>query len=373
MFCPEDRIPREIFWAGFGFQVWCQMLTHLIQSSDTSLFLIDEPDIYLHSDLQRQLIGILRNLGPDVLIATHSTEIITEAEPEEIVLINKTGQSGKRLKDPSQLDDVYRLLGSNANPIMTQLAKTKRVVFVEGTDFQIISKFARKLNAAKVGNRSEFAVITVEGFNPERIRSLKKGIEATLGGKISTAAILDRDYRCDKECEAIAKECKSFCNHVHIHKRKEIENFLLSPAAFDRASQRRIADQSRRSERKQEYSSDAATFLDEYACEKKSYIMSQYLSENRRFERTNAPSTHETVVNQEALERFECLWKDVSRRLDVIPGKDALRAFNAHLQAHYGVSITSTAIIDAMRLDEIPDEMSELVSTLSEFAASDLH
>ena len=30
MFCPEERIPREIFWSGFGFQVWCQMLTHLI-------------------------------------------------------------------------------------------------------------------------------------------------------------------------------------------------------------------------------------------------------------------------------------------------------------------------------------------------------
>ena len=30
MFCPEERKPREIFWAGFGFQVWCQMLTHVI-------------------------------------------------------------------------------------------------------------------------------------------------------------------------------------------------------------------------------------------------------------------------------------------------------------------------------------------------------
>ncbi len=26
MYCPENRIPREIFWSGFGFQVWCQML-----------------------------------------------------------------------------------------------------------------------------------------------------------------------------------------------------------------------------------------------------------------------------------------------------------------------------------------------------------
>ncbi|XCB34079.1 AAA family ATPase [Tunturibacter psychrotolerans] len=30
MFCPEDRIDREIFWAGFGFQVWCQMLTFIV-------------------------------------------------------------------------------------------------------------------------------------------------------------------------------------------------------------------------------------------------------------------------------------------------------------------------------------------------------
>jgi len=146
MFCPEDRIPREIFWAGFGFQVWCQMLTHIIQSNESALFLIDEPDIYLHSDLQRQLLGLLRNMGPDILIATHSTEIITEAETDDIVLINKSRRSAHRIHNPSQLEQVFKVLGSNLNPILTQLAKTRRAVFVEGKDFQILSKFARKLN-----------------------------------------------------------------------------------------------------------------------------------------------------------------------------------------------------------------------------------
>jgi AAA domain, putative AbiEii toxin, Type IV TA system len=130
MFCPEGRIPREIFWAGFGFQVWCQMLTHIIQSSDAALFLIDEPDIYLHSDLQRQLIGLLRSMGPDVLIATHSTEIITEAETDDIVLINKQQKNAHRIHNTSQLGDVFKILGSNLNPVLTQLAKTKKVVFV---------------------------------------------------------------------------------------------------------------------------------------------------------------------------------------------------------------------------------------------------
>src|SRR5690606_18674587 len=89
MYCSEERITRELFWSGFGFQVWCQMLTHLIQSEDVSVFLIDEPDIYLHSELQRQLLNLLKNLGPDILLATHSTEIITEAEADDIVLIDK--------------------------------------------------------------------------------------------------------------------------------------------------------------------------------------------------------------------------------------------------------------------------------------------
>jgi predicted ATPase len=150
MFCPEERIPREIFWAGFGFQVWCQMLTHIIQSSDAALFLIDEPDICLHSDLQRQLLGLLRNMGPDILVATHSTEIITEAEADDIVLISKRRKMARRIKHPSQLQEVFTALGSNLNPVLTQLAKTRRAVFVEGKDFQIISRFARKLGANKV-------------------------------------------------------------------------------------------------------------------------------------------------------------------------------------------------------------------------------
>jgi hypothetical protein len=165
MFCPEERIPREIFWAGFGFQVWCQMLTFIVQSKGMSLFIVDEPDIYLHSDLQRQLLGILKSLGPDILIATHSTEIITEADPDDLLVINKRFQSGKRLKDASQLQGIFHVLGSNLNPVLTQLAKTKRALFIEGKDFQLLSRFARRIDRNQLANRSDFAVV---GSGPRR-------------------------------------------------------------------------------------------------------------------------------------------------------------------------------------------------------------
>jgi predicted ATP-dependent endonuclease of OLD family len=95
----------------------------MIQNKESSLFIIDEPDIYLHSDLQRQLLHILKTLGPDILIATHSTEIITEADPDDLIVINKKFQSAKRIKDPNQLQGIFQVLGSNLNPVLTNSRK----------------------------------------------------------------------------------------------------------------------------------------------------------------------------------------------------------------------------------------------------------
>jgi AAA15 family ATPase/GTPase len=368
MMCPEERIPREIFWAGFGFQVWCQMLTHLIQSKDRSLFLIDEPDIYLHSDLQRQLLGLLRDLGPDVLIATHSTEIITEAEPDDIVLIDKRRQTAHRIKDPSQLTGIFSLLGSSLNPILTQLAKTRRAVFVEGKDFQILGRFAQKLSVIQVSTRANFAVVPVEGFNPQRIRNLKAGMELTLGGSIMALAILDRDFRSDAEREAITSECKAFCNHITIHKRKEIENYLLVPSAIDRAAAKKVADRAKRSRTPQEYLSNAGDLLEEFASDKKEYVMAQYLAARRIFERTTDKRTHEATYNESALREFTACWQGFDSRMSLIPGKEAISHINQHFQSKYSISVTPSAIIDAMHLDEVPSEVRELIGVIDRYA-----
>lgn len=372
MFCPEERIPREIFWAGFGFQVWCQMLTHLIQSKETSLFLIDEPDIYLHSELQRQLLALLRNLGPDILIATHSLEIISDAEPDDIVLINKKRRSAKRIKQPSELLDVFSILGTGLNPILTQLAKTKKVVFVEGKDFQIIGKFAAKLSQTSVANRRDFAVVPVDGFNPERARTLRVGMETTLGGPIRAAAILDRDYRSDAECDAITSDCRNFCELVVLHKRKETENFLLIPAAIDRAAARRAFDHAKRGGTAKPYSGSAAVILDGFATANKAHVLSRYLAYRKRFERGRGSTLSEESMNEIVVKEFEKLWEDVDYRLLMLPGKEALRAVNQYLQKEHRISVTPTLIIESMKLEEVPAEVVDLVRSLTEFAQKNI-
>lgn len=368
MYCPEERIPREIVWAGFGFQVWCQMLTHIIQSSDVSLFMIDEPDIYLHSDLQRQLMGILRNLGPDILLATHSTEIIAEAETEDIVVINKKKNRPMRIKDPTQLEEVFKILGSNVNPILTQLAKTRHVVFVEGKDFQVLSRFAKKLGFPEVAGRAGFAVVPIEGFSPDRARSLKKGIETTLGLKVAAAVVLDRDYRSAAERKHIEEALKDGTQFSVVHACKEIENFLLVPEAIDRAIKARLRDRKARTGEEAEYAESAEAILQQFAEQKKHYVAGQYGGLRRQFEREQGSKLKDETILEEEHKAFDERWVDPGERLRMIPGKEAISYINGVIQPKYNVTVTPTSIIDAMKADDVPDDVKTLIAGLDKFS-----
>lgn len=367
MFCPEERFPREIFWAGFGFQVWCQMLTYIVRAKKDSLLVIDEPDIYLHSDLQRQLVGLLKNIEPDILIATHPTEIISEADPGDLLVINKKTVSAKRIKDPSQLQSVFGVLGSNLNPTLTQLAKSRRAVFVEGKDFQIISAYARKLGKQEIANRSDFAVIPVEGFNPQKVHDFSKGIELTLGGKLLKAVIFDRDYRSNDEVDKEIGQLKKGVEFAHIHSRKEIENYLLEPDAIERALLLRISEHNRRTDENINCEERVPDILESLTSGLKSRISGQFLSKRSAFEKAKSPGLDQATINQRLLDEFEELWKYLPKRLEIVPGKEILSQLNQYLQNKYKVTLTASIIVTAMRQDEVPEEMRRLMENLDEF------
>lgn len=367
MFCPEERIPREIFWAGFGFQVWCQMLTYIIKGQNSSLFMIDEPDIYLHADLQRQLLGILKTLSPDILIATHSTEIITEADPDDLLVISKRFQSAKRIKDPSQLQEIFHVLGSNLNPILTQLAKTKRALFVEGKDFQVLSRFARKLSRSQVANRSDFAVIPVEGFNPMKVRDFVLGMETTLGAKVLAGVIFDRDYRSNEECSNEVAALKKYSVFARIHERKELENFLLVPDPLRRAVKRRVSERSHRTGNDIIFDEDVTDILTRLTTPLRHKIEARYLVRRRPFEKARNPGLDESTIDEKMMAEFDEVWKDIHQRCILVPGKKILSAFNTYLQDTYGITVSPSLIIDCFRKSDIPSEMVELIDEIEEF------
>ena len=177
MMCFENRKPSEIYWSGFGFQVWCQLLTHISRISrtqDTTILVVDEPEIYLHPDVQRQLLGILRDIEADILLATHSTEIIADAEASEILLVDKTKNSAERVKNIEGIQKALDQIGSIQNITLTHLARTKKILFVEDLDdYKIIRRFARKLSLSELSSGNDITALKSGGFSSwEKVKSL---------------------------------------------------------------------------------------------------------------------------------------------------------------------------------------------------------
>ncbi len=365
MFCLEERFPRELYWAGFGFQVWCQMLTFILQAKTSSLLIIDEPDIYLHADLQRQLIGILRTLGPDIVLATHSTEIISEVEPDMLLNINKRFRFSKRVQNSQELQDIFQFLGSNLNPVLNQLAKTRRVAFIEGKDYQIILRFARKLGYSEVANRSEFAVIPVDGFDAEKVKSFSEGMEAALGASFVYSAIFDRQYRSGGEADDILRALRKMRVYATIHRCKDLENYLLHPAAIFRAIQARIAERQKRGEATKPFTGDVDQMLLKITDELRNSAASQFVANRKNYERSKGDFDETTIIARVTSE-FALQWADPTTRIAIVPGKAVLAALNSELQAHSQVHLTPSQIIEAFSVQEVDSEMIELVKCLDE-------
>lgn len=367
MFCPEERYPREIYWAGFGFQVWCQLLTFVVRTKNAAILIIDEPDIYLHSDLQRQLVSLMKAIPSDVILATHSTEIISESEPGDLLVVNKRTQSAKRIRDPIQLQSVFSVLGSNLNPTLTQLAKSKRAVFVEGKDFQILGAFARKLGKQAVAIRSDFAVIAVDGYNPTKVGDLAKGMELTLGGTVLKAVVFDRDYRSEQEVASTRTELLRFATLAHIHKRKELENYLLEPGPICRALVQQIAEHNRRTDDNIRFEDDIHSILETLSDPMQHMVSAQFLAKRSAYDKAKAPNLDSATITQQLLEEFEVVWRTWEQRCAVLPGKEFLSALNRHIQGNYKVTLTPKSIIDAMSVEEISPEIVTLIKELDAF------
>lgn len=237
MFAHEERIPRELYWAGFGFQVWCQLLTHISRAASSSLLLVDEPEIYLHPEIQRQLLSILRDAGPVIVMATHSAEIVGDADPSEILLVDKSMRAAQRLRDVSGVQAALELVGSLHNVTLTQLARSRKVLFVEGrSDFKILRRFARLLGFAEMANGAGIVPVETGGFTTwEKVAATAWGIERTLGTSLQLAAVFDRDYLSDEEAAVVLAELQQHLRLAHVHARKEVENYLLDPVVLQRA------------------------------------------------------------------------------------------------------------------------------------------
>ena len=366
MFCLEDRITRELYWTGYGFQVWCQLLSHTFRSQSRSMLIIDEPDIYLHANPQRQLLSILKASGPDVLMATHSSEIVAEADANDILVIDKSQRSAKRVRSLEGIQSTLGSLGSIHSVTMSTIAQTRRVLYVEGEDFKIIRRFARRLGLDELGTGVGIAPFPLGGFpSIQRIKAVTMGVSESIGGPIAFGGIFDRDFRPDEEIDELLEMLESKLALAVILERKEIENYLLVPAALDKSLARLLSDRSRSSGESASVGRPIVEFLQEITTPMESDVQAQYIA--KRLDHLAHTGKDKSTISREAINIFDRKWNDDQLRLHIVPGKRVLSELFSQIQREYKVNLTPAKIIEQMRESDLPWNLRQTLKDLDSF------
>ncbi|UVO77241.1 ATP-binding protein [Bacteroides fragilis] len=358
MFFLENRITREICWAGFGFQVWLQLLTHIINNKNADIIVVDEPEIYLHPDLQHKILNLLRETNAKILLATHSTEIINEAEPNEVLIVDRKYTSARRLNNLLDLQSATDLIGSNQNINLTRLARGKRILFVEGKDLKILSKLSAVAEYKWLFEKTNLTVIPIEGFSQnERISGTNWTFSKIISEEIKIMALFDRDYRCDEEVREFTYRIKKDASYVHVLKRKEIENYLLNEYIIYKTINSILKRRSTSINNKYEEFTleNTKEVLFQLTDKFKVDVLSQIAAHKFRYS-ISAGSDLATILKNEQ-KTFEENWHSLDYRFKVIPGKEFLSTLNSFLQMELKIAITHTQICSNMSKRDLDEDI----------------
>src|SRR5207249_764198 len=85
----DEGFVGEVRWMGHGLQIWLQTMWFLARIDPNDVVIFDEPDVFLHADLQRKLIRTLKTQGRQSIVATHSIEMMAEVDPSSILVVDR--------------------------------------------------------------------------------------------------------------------------------------------------------------------------------------------------------------------------------------------------------------------------------------------
>lgn len=177
----SDYKERDIMVEGSGFLQWLSVYTMAV-TPNIDILLLDEPDAHLHCSLQSELFAHLQSIATlkrkQILIATHSTEIIKTFEFEKILSVSNT--SIRYLASADAKVKIISGIGSEYFPLLEAVQKNKRVLFVENkSDAKFLEIFCGKYSVwpnnlviwPKANKQTERTVLY--SYLKEQIRDLK--------------------------------------------------------------------------------------------------------------------------------------------------------------------------------------------------------
>ena len=346
----------EVGMMGHGLQMWLQTMWFLARVKKDSTVILDEPDVYMHADLQRRLIRLLMGRYQQNIIATHSTEIMAEVKADQVLVVDRKRSKSIFTTSLPGVQWVFDYIGSTHNIQLARLWTARRFLLVEGKDISLLKQIQNILFPDSHEPFDTIPNMSIGGWGGWNVAVGTSMVLKNAGGQeIITYCVLDSDYHTAEQIAERQKEAKRRGVQLHIWDRKEIENYLLVPAAIYRfilsciesrivlPNMNKIVGQINNIV---ENSKDA--ILDAIATE--------YFAQNKAGGLTSA--------NRLARQKIEDAWKTEEGRFSIVSGKKVITELSKWSQSEFGVSISINSIVRELKTDEIPSEMATVVKEI---------
>jgi ABC-type branched-subunit amino acid transport system ATPase component len=196
----ESR-PYDLHLQGSGFLQIVEILSTVeFIEAPLKLLLVDEPDSHIHTKLQQNLLGHLKNIDHNqFFIISHNDQFVTSAGDGEVFFLNDDAKYSGRLEaiNPNSFDIIKNSLGGVIISL-ERLNNASLVVFVEGEDDEA---YLKKLNtkikqiANPVGCLSKVVFFPLRGKDNivQKVEYNKRTLNSILNGK-SWHVVFDRDF-----------------------------------------------------------------------------------------------------------------------------------------------------------------------------------
>lgn len=353
----DSGFGTEAGWVGHGLQMWLQTMWFLARSNDSRSIILDEPDVYMHADLQRKLIRLLKSLDKQIIVATHSVEIIAEVEPEEILVVNRRAQKSGFADNAPYVQNLIRNIGSAHNLQLARIWNARKLILVEGPDDVVFIRLLHHILFPKSSDSFDLIpIIQLGGWsgwkNAEGYPGLLKN---AFDQKIHTYCMFDSDYFTQQMIDQRKEEAQKRGIRVHIWTKKEMENYFLVPTAI----QRLVAREMRKGETAptvEEVDVQIDTIVESMKEDAIDNIATQIHQSTKKFV---AGTAHKAARQQ-----VDNIWGNKEQRRSIVCGKDVISKLSLWAQQTYGVILSGERILRTMKQTEVDREIYDVVSSI---------
>ena len=342
----------EIGWMGHGLQMWVQTMWFISQCPENSIVILDEPDVYMHADLQRRLVRFIASKFSQLIIATHSLEIIEEVPSDCIVPIDSSKPYIRPIGSDTPLQLLTKELGSPLNIDLARIFVSNRFIVWDGTesDRKVLSAFQAVLHPQHLHPLITYPKTYIKGWKNWEIATPIANIFSCNNMKVALYCISNPGYHTRGEIKERIREAKVGSLNLHVWQKHEIDNYAINVDAILKyiTQHKRIG----------KISLPILTKKIEEVVNTLEGDVLENISRELIANSANVNAIHNMALSNEEIDHR------LNNPHDAISGKKFFELLSNWTQENYEIPISALHVIPYFERHEVPNEVASLISKI---------